>query len=80
MYMWGKLVGDIKRYNIKMNSTAWREKQYTECRYIIEESVYQEIISNGYMQEPNLFINKGLVTSMISKMYLNVEARGTQKA
>ena len=74
--MWGLSVGDIKKYQLTLNSSSWLPNKYTECRYQVDDNVYQQVISNGFMQDPNFYINKES-TSMISKMILYAEAKGT---
>ena len=58
-YMWGGILGSIIKYPLSINYTRWSEYHYTECIYRINDEVYEQIISNGYMDEPNMFINKG---------------------
>jgi len=39
--MWGLSVGDIKKYQLTLNSSSWLPNKYTECRYQVDDNVYQ---------------------------------------
>jgi len=76
--MHGKILGDLKQYRLKLNSTSHdKEETHTNCFYYVDDGAYYQIISNGYMYDPALYTNPSATKAMISKMYLKVEARNT---
>ncbi len=79
--MYGKILGDLKQYRLKLNSRSHdKEETHTNCFYYVDDEAYYQMISNGFMEQPAFYTNLVASKAMISKIFLNIEARNTQHA
>lgn len=79
-FMYTYSVGALKRYDLNLNSTIRAFQKYTRCIYLIDDPVYEQIVTNGFIDDPAFYTDTDVTKAMESKMMIKVEARNTFQA